>query len=86
MSGPQVVATETEVFVSWGGSWGGPVYRLSEDGTLTQQWRVPGLLAPMIPKDDAAEWAADLLAEVKMSRATRKAVGDALGVDLGRPY
>jgi hypothetical protein len=76
--GPEVVATPTEVFASWGG----PVYRLAEDGEVTQQWRAPNLLEPMIPESDATELVLERITDVPMSRAVREAIAERLGVDI----
>lgn len=81
MSTPRVL-TDWEpdaVYVAWGDK--GVIYRLTADGKVTEQLREPAPLEPMITADAAAEWAADLLADVKLSKAARKAVAEALGVD-----
>jgi hypothetical protein len=76
---PRVIADARAVYVAWGDK--GSVYRITPDGQVTEQLREPAPLAPMICENDAAEWAAELLVDIRMSKAARKAIGEALGVE-----
>ena len=81
MSTPRVLTgwESDAIYVAWGDK--GVIHRLTADGQVTEQLREPCPLEPMISADDAAEWAADRLADVKLSKAARKVIGEALGVD-----
>lgn len=82
MSGePRVLADRSTgaVYVAWGD--GGPVYRLTPGGGVTEQFREPVPLTPLLTEDGAAEWAVEKLCGVRLSKTARTAVAKAFGVE-----
>lgn len=70
-------AATGEVFVSWDER--GPVYVLTPGGQLTEQFRAPVPLEPMVAMDETVEEILDLIKDVPLAKAARVELAKALG-------
>jgi hypothetical protein len=59
----------------------GPVFVLTPDGSLAEQFRPSDALEPMIPLDEAIESVLDLIKDVPLAKAARVAIAEKLEAD-----
>lgn len=78
---PEVHTDEDgHVYVMWASR--GPVFVFGADGVLTTRYQRPTHLEPLMTQDEAADWAADRISRVVLSKVARAIIADALGVNI----
>lgn len=75
----EVRATDVELYAQFGNR--GPVLVIEPDGTVTEQLRPIDIVETMVTLDDAVSAVLEMIADVPLGMAARKAIAAKLEVD-----